>query len=105
MRIIKIDDEEIELYVIKYVDGKKLRIPVCTDENEKLDKTRIPDDVIMVKSYGKGVHKIFNGLWNRKYEYAHAQYVETSHKLDDLLVKLEKYDMPVFSWENGERLL
>lgn len=46
MAIIKFYDEEIELYVIKQVDGKKLRIPVEGVKGEKFDKTRIPPRVI-----------------------------------------------------------
>lgn len=55
MRLIKIDDEEIELYVIKRINGKKLRIPIKVDEGEILDNSRIPDDVIMVKTFNNGV--------------------------------------------------
>ena len=54
MAIIKFYDEEIELYVIKHVDGKKFRIPVEAVKGEKFDKTRIPDGVIMARSVNNG---------------------------------------------------
>ena len=105
MTIIKFDDEEIELYVIKYVEGKKLRIPVESVKGEKFDKTRIPDGVIMARSVNNG----FNALWNKKYPYQKAQYLETAQTIDGLLDKLKKRDdlgdYLVFSWEDGKQLL
>ena len=41
MRIIKIDDEEVELYVIKHVEGNRLRIPIRVDEDDELRKNQI----------------------------------------------------------------
>ncbi len=105
MRIIKIDDEEIELYVIKHVEGNRLRIPIRVDEDDELRKNQIPNKVIMVKSYGKGDKKHFKGLWNKEYEYDKAPYVEIAKTIDDLVSKLKKYGCYVFNWENGERLL
>ena len=106
MTIIKFDDEEIELYVIKYVDGEKLRIPVEAYKGERFDKTRIPKGVIMVR---RGHNSGFNALWREKYPYHKAQYLETAQTIDDLLIKLKKRDdidkYPVFNWENGEQLL
>lgn len=97
--------EEIELYVIKYVDGKKLRIPVEAVKGEKFDKTRIPDGVIMVRHTNNG----FNALWNQKYPYQKAQYLETAQTIEDLLSKLKKRDdiddYHVFNWEDGKQLL
>lgn len=105
MTIIKFDDEEIELYVIKYVGGKKLRIPVEAFKGEKFDKTRIPDRVIMARRVNNG----FNALWNKKYPYQKAPYLETAKTIDELLDKLKKRDdiggYSVFSWEDGEQLL
>lgn len=105
MTIIKFDDEEIELYVIKYVDGEKLRIPVKANENEKFDKSRVPDGVIMVKRSNNG----FFALWNKKYPYQKANYLEMSTTMNDLLSKLKERDdinnYHVFDWENGEQLL
>lgn len=106
MTIIKFDDEEIELYVIKHVDGKKLRIPVEAVKGEKFDKTRIPDGVIMVR---QGYNSGFNALWNKKYPYQKAQYLETAQTIDELLSKLKERDdidnYHVFNWEDGEQLL
>ena len=104
MRIIKLDDEEIQLYVIKHIDGNRFRIPIQVDENDELRKNQIPDGVIMVKSYGEE-NKHYKGLWNKEYEYDKAPYVETAKSLDELLSKLEKYNCYVFNWEVGERLL
>ena len=105
MAIIKFYDEEIELYVIKYVDGKKLRIPVEAVKGEKFDKTRIPQGVIIARKVNNG----FNALWNEKYPYQKAQYLETAKTIDELIEKLKKRDdikgYHVFSWEDGKQLL
>lgn len=105
MTIIKFDDEELELYVIKYVDGKKLRIPVEAVKGEKFDKTRIPDEVIMARPVNDG----FNALWNEKYPYQKAQYLETATSIEGLLSKLKERDdidgYHVFRWDTGEQLL
>ena len=105
MRIIKIDHEEIEINVIKRVDGKKLRIPIKVDENEELKKTRIPDGVIMVKTYHNGVRC----FWNKDYPYKKANYLETAQTIDELLAKLKERDdiddYNVFNWEDGKQLL
>lgn len=105
MTIIKFYDEEIELYVIKHIDGKKLRIPVEAVKGEKFDKTRIPDGVIMVRY----VNNSFNALWNKKYPYQKAQYLETAQTIYELIDKLKKRDdidgYHVFSWEDGKQLL
>ena len=105
MRIIKLDDEEIELYVIKHIDGKTFRIPIQIDKDEKLRKTQIPDDVIMVKSYGEDDNKNYKGLWNKEYKYNKAPYLETAKTKKELINKLEKYGCYVFDWETGEQLL
>lgn len=106
MITIKIDDNvEVELYVIRYVDGKKLRIPVQVNENCNLRKTQIPDGVIMVKGYGTGDKKHYKGLWNKKYEFKKRNYLEMASSIDKLLPELEKYNCPVFNYENGKRLL
>lgn len=105
MTIIKFYDEEIELYVIKHIDGKKLRIPVRAYKDEKFDKTRIPDGVIMVRTKDNSVF----ALWNKEYPYKQANYLEISTTIDGLLSKLQKLDdidnYLVFNWENGEQLL
>ena len=105
MTIIKFYDEELELYVIKHVDGKKLRIPVKANKDEKFDKTRVPDGVIMVKTADNG----FFALWNKKYPYQKANYLEMSPTIDGLLSKLKERDdiddYHVFSWEDGKQLL
>ena len=105
MAIIKFYDEEIELYVIKHVDGKKFRIPVEAVKGEKFDKTRIPDGVIMARSVNNG----FNALWNKKYPYQKAQYLETAKTIDELIDKIKKRDdidgYHVFNWEDGKQLL
>ena len=105
MRLIKIDDEEIEVNVIKHIDGKKLRIPIKVDENEKLYSSRIPDGVIMVKTFNDGV-KCF---WNKGYPYKKANYLETAQTIDELLSKLKERedidDYHVFNWEDGKQLL
>lgn len=106
MRIIKIEDNvEVELYVIRTVDGKRFRIPVQVNENDNLRKTQIPDGVIMVKAYGSGDKKQYKGLWNKKYEYKKRNYLEMASSIDKLLPELEKYNCPVFNYENGKRLL
>ena len=106
MRTIKIDDNvEVELYVIRHVGGKRLRIPVQVNENSNLRKTQIPDGVIMVKCYGSGNKKQYKGLWNKKYEFKKRNYLEMASSIDKLLPELEKYDCPVFNYENGKRLL
>lgn len=106
MTIIKFYDEEIELYVIKHVDGERLRIPVEAYKGEKFDKTRIPDGVIMVRP---GHNSGFNALWNKKYPYQKAQYLETAQTIEGLLSKLKKRDdiddYHVFRWDTGEQLL
>ena len=105
MRIIKLDDEEIELYVIKKIDGKTFRIPIKVDEGERLDNSRIPNNVIMVKTFNDGV-KCF---WNKGYPYKKAHYLETAQTIDELLSKLkEREDIDnyhVFNWEDGKQLL
>ena len=106
MTIVKFYDEEIELYVIKYVDGERLRIPVEAVKGEKFDKTRIPKGVIMVR---RGSNSGFNALWCEKYPYQKAQYLETAQTIEKLLSKLKERDdidnYHVFNWENGEQLL
>ena len=105
MTIIKFYDEEIELYVIKHINGEKFRIPVKAHKDEKFDKTRIPNGVIMVRTTDKGVF----ALWNNKYPYKKANYLEMSTTIDELLSKLKKLDdidnYYVFNWETGEQLL
>ena len=105
MTIIKFHDEEIELYVIKHIDGKKLRIPVEAVKGEKFDKTRIPKGVIMVR---RGANSGFNALWCEKYPYQ-TNYLETAQTIEKLLSKLKERDdidnYHVFNWENGEQLL
>ena len=105
MTIIKFYDEEIELYVIKHVNGEKLRIPVEAVKGERFDKTRIPKGVIMVRHTNNG----FNALWREKYPYQKAQYLETAQTIDELLSKLKKRDdidnYHVFNWEDGKQLL
>ena len=105
MKIIKLDDEEIELYVVKHIDGKRLSIPLQVDKDEELNKSRIPDGVIMVKSYGDENNKHYKGLWNKEYEFKKANYVETAQTIDELVSKLEKYGCYVFNWEDGKQLL
>ena len=106
MRTIKIDDNvEVELYVIRHVDGKRLRIPVQTSENDNLRKTQIPNGVILVKCYGSGDKKQYKGLWNKKYKFKKRNYLEVASSIDKLLPELEKYNCPVFNYENGKRLL
>lgn len=103
---IKIDDNvEAELYVIRHVDGKRIRIPVQVNENGNLRKTKIPNGVIMVKCYGSGDKKHYKGLWNKKYEFKKRNYLEMASSIDKLLPKLEKYNCPVFNYENAKRLL
>lgn len=105
MTIIKFYDEEIELYVIKHIGDKKLRIPVKAYKDEKFDKTRIPDGVIMVRTNDNGVF----ALWNKEYPFKKANYLEMSTTIDELLSKLKERDdignYHVFNWENGEQLL
>ena len=59
----------------------------------------------MVRSVNNG----FNALWNKKYPYQKAQYLETAQTIDGLLDKLKKRDdigdYHVFSWEDGKQLL
>ena len=108
MRLLKIDDdEEVELYIIKQINGDKFRIPVQVDENAQLKKSQIPKGVIMVRSYNSGDDKHFKALWHEEYEFKKRNYLETAPSMDKLLVKLkENYkDFPVFNWETGERLL
>ena len=106
MRIVKIDDNvEVELYAIRHADGKKLRIPVGANEKDNLRKNQIPDKVIMVKAYGNDDNKQFRGLWNKKYESKHRNYLETASTIEELLPKLEKYNCYVYNYENGKRLL
>ena len=91
MKIVKIADSvEVELYVIRNVDGKKLRIPIEVNDEASLRKTQIPNGVIMVKAYGKDDEKQFKALWNKKYRYKNRNYLETAQTIEELLPKLEK---------------
>ena len=108
MKLIKIDDdEEVELYVIKCIDGVKFRIPVQVDEDAHLKKNQIPDGVIMVRSYSGGDHRYFKALWRGEYEFKKRDYLETAKSIEKLIDKLKEkeYGCPVFNWETGERLL
>lgn len=108
MRLLKIDDdEEVELYIIKQINGEKFRIPVQVDENAQLKKSQIPDGVIMVKSYSGGDHRYYKAVWNKDYEFKKRNYLETAKSIDKLVSELEEkdYGCYVFNWETGERLL